>query len=429
MRHVRSGAIGSFFLNGVNQILLLLSTMLLTRLLGPSAFGTYAVLLSILMIASIPFRGGLPVFILRHIAAYRAAGDTGRINGLLQASCLAIGLSALLTALLVGLGRFFIPAPDYQNGLLIIAAIIPLMALMFFFSAIQRGLKHVIRGRLAEFLVQPGLFCLALAALYFSGRAETTAEQAMLYLAGSFALALIFSMTACLTRLPQDIRQARPLYDSRAWIKSALPLVFALGLMALSTNIDILMVGILAGEEEAGLYRVASRLAGLIPFFLVAANNAAGPTISSLYQQNKTGALQNLLVLTSRLTLLLTLPVAAVFFLFPDILLSLAFGQDFGTAATVLVILTASYLFSVSMGQVGQVLALTGHEKYAALSVGISVAVNVTLNFILIPHYGIEGAAVATGTGIVLWNILQAYWAARLTGLHCTAFGRILNRS
>ena len=79
--------------------------------------------------------------------------------------------------------------------------------------------------------------------------------------------------------------------------------------------------------------------------------------------------------------------------------------------------------FSVLMGQVGQVMALTGHEKITAVAVFFSVIINIILNLILVPDYGMNGAAIATALSIVIWNGILAYWTVRKTGLHCTILG------
>ena len=68
---------------------------------------------------------------------------------------------------------------------------------------------------------------------------------------------------------------------------------------------------------------------------------------------------------------------------------------------------------------------MTGHERDTATGVGIAAAVNVTLNVLLIPLWGIEGAAIATAISLMTWNILLAVWVYRRLGIYTTAAGSL----
>jgi len=53
-------------------------------------------------------------------------------------------------------------------------------------------------------------------------------------------------------------------------------------------------------------------------------------------------------------------------------------------------------------------LTMTEHQKPALFIVGLSAVLNIALTAVLVPHYGIEGAAIATVASTVLWN--AAMW-------------------
>jgi O-antigen/teichoic acid export membrane protein len=77
------------------------------------------------------------------------------------------------------------------------------------------------------------------------------------------------------------------------------------------------------------------------------------------------------------------------------------------------------------MGPVGVVLIMTGHERDAALAIGVSAVLNLILNAILIPGWGMEGAAVATAASTVVWNILMAIALYQRSGIHSTILGKL----
>lgn len=420
------GAAGTFALNIVNQILLLLITMILTRIMGPADYGLYAIVVSVMLLLALPFSGGLPVFIIRHVSAAVAQKRFDLFHGLINCTFLwVLGGSIIMAAVAYLLLPFIVQnqANIYRVGLGL--AVFP--PLLLFSGSILRALRHVILGRFSEFFVQPMLLAGILLLLLLN--AETLSPQTALTLhASSYVLALLVSVFILMLFYPKEARSAKPVYEMKKWVKSALPLMVAVGLIVVNSNIDIVMVGALAGEAEAGQYRVATRMAAFSLFFLFAANNAMGAVISARHTQGKHEELQNSLTSVARLTMLCTLPVVVVLWLWPVEILGFLFGSAFIAGATALIILAGANFFSVSMGQVGHVLSLTGNENYTAYAALIAMIMNVILNSILIPLYGLNGAAVATGTSIITWNALLAYWTVQKTGYHCTILGPIRKR-
>lgn len=63
------------------------------------------------------------------------------------------------------------------------------------------------------------------------------------------------------------------------------------------------------------------------------------------------------------------------------------------------------------------------HERLATFCAGSSVVLNVALNAAFIPLYGVKGAAISTGTSLIVWNILPWYWTHRRLGLRSSIFG------
>ncbi len=398
--------------------------VLLTRLLTEAEFGLYSIILSFITLLALPFTGGFSLFNMKHTSSYMSEKAFNKIKGLMLFTLLWIAIDGSVLALIAyfGLG-FFVEAshlPFYLTGLFIMF----LTPFILQSGAFLRGFKHVVIGRVPEYIIQPILFVALIAThIILSDDPLTIAKTLELHLI-SVAITLIFSLLILFKYLPSGILNSKAKYDVLNWFKSALPLIFFIGMIVVNSHIDILMVGALASEQEAGFYRTASRLAGFIPFFLFATNNAVGPYIASLHSEGKSKQLQKILTMVARLTFFATLPLLFILLIVPNFTLSLLFGSQYGVAATALIILAIANFFNVAMGQVGQVMALTGHEKYTAYAVIISVLCNIGLNYVLVPQYGINGAAIATGASIIIWNALLTYWTQRKTGYVCHIFGK-----
>jgi O-antigen/teichoic acid export membrane protein len=134
--------------------------------------------------------------------------------------------------------------------------------------------------------------------------------------------------------------------------------------------------------------------------------------------------LQRMITKSARVILIGSLPIAIVLILFGHWFLLFFFGQDFIQGEKALAILGAGQLINAATGSVGLLLIMTGYERDAAMCVGISAVLNMILNAFLIPKWGLEGAAAATTTTVMFWNILLAILLYKRLGIHSTALGK-----
>jgi len=206
-------------------------------------------------------------------------------------------------------------------------------------------------------------------------------------------------------------------------LRAALPFMLLGALHLINTRADLLMLGSLSGPAEAGVYAVVARTAELITLPLMAVNTVIAPQVASLYRRGEVDKLQRLLSASARRMLIFALPPAGILICAGGPLLGLVFGAEFTRGAFALGLLAAAQLINVGAGSVGMILNMTGYERQSAWGVAVAAALNVVLNFLLIPQFGIEGAAVATGISVMLWNLLLLYWVRRRLGLRASALG------
>jgi O-antigen/teichoic acid export membrane protein len=110
-----------------------------------------------------------------------------------------------------------------------------------------------------------------------------------------------------------------------------------------------------------------------------------------------------------------------------DSLLSI-FGPEFTGGRTSLMILALAQLFNVAAGSAGVALTMTGHERDAAVAIGIGSTMNIILNWLLIPVYAVNGAAMATAASMILWNTLLVLSVRRRMNISTTVFGLLARR-
>ena len=93
-------------------------------------------------------------------------------------------------------------------------------------------------------------------------------------------------------------------------------------------------------------------------------------------------------------------------------------GPEFVAGANVLRIMTVAHFISASSGMVGAFLNMTGGQVVFSRIVLAAVALNVVLNLLLIPTFGMMGAATAAGITLSLWNIAGAVVIYRKHGIN-----------
>lgn len=90
--------------------------------------------------------------------------------------------------------------------------------------------------------------------------------------------------------------------------------------------------------------------------------------------------------------------------------------------------LCCGQIVNACAGSVTLLLTTTGHEGDALKGIALGAIVNVIGNAVMIPLYGINGAAVATGLSTVVWNVALGILVYRRLGINPTMFGRLRGR-
>ncbi len=421
-----TGLGGTVGLNASAMCLSFLIHMVLARLLDPAGYGAYSYTMAWVRFMGVVTILGFDRLLVRELASHAEKRNHGLMKGIIRvADGLSVSASVVVCALAGGIAYFFdVPGEPavrtaFYTGLLAL----PVYSLLRLRKAALQGLHRVLWGQMLEALSQPLTFLVLIGALFFLTDAKFTAPLALALYILAATVSLLHGSALLGKNLPESIKSLTPQYDVPYWLRSAFPLILISGMMIINNNADILMLGSIAGVEAAGLYSVATRGAEIITFFLTAADIPLGPMIAQLHTQGQRQRLQRLAVGSARVVLALSLPMTVAFLVFGERFLTL-FGPEFAAGKLVLDILCLGRLINAATGSVGYLLVMTGHQRDSAWGVGISTALNVALNFLLIPVYGAVGAAIATSVSMVTWNIILVYLVYKRLGIFPTALGR-----
>lgn len=403
-------AMGSVAIRATAPALNLAVSIVLVRLAGPHDYGIYIYCLAMVGLVLQPVTVGLSTSVIRHLAIYRVRCEWAYLSGALRRG-LQSSFAASVMLLLIGLLFVFFSvqiAPDSRPAFIVSLMLIPLCAFDSFCSSVLRGLHHIIWGQLPEQIVVPVLL-LTLASVLGGIGIQINALILVCIQVIAAASVLLVSLVLISSRLPSEIDGVAPLYEDKYWLRGLVPLLVMGGSLQLNTEIVVIMLGQINGVENSGIYRLCARGAELVSFVLVAFNVTTAPTFSRLHAQGDLQELSRLTAKTTRVALFASLPIALPLMFFSDWVLRFLYGSEFAIGATALATLCFGQLLCVITGPVGSLLMMTGHEKDAVKGTLTALIVTILLALILIPRWGLNGAAAAAALGMVLRNSMNCW--------------------
>lgn len=192
-------------------------------------------------------------------------------------------------------------------------------------------------------------------------------------------------------------------------IKRGLPLAlsFLVGLLLL--RIDQTMLMAMKGKSEVGLYSCATELAYKFEMIVIAFQTALVPGLVASYR-NGLESYRTILLKSLRVMLILALPVAVgTRYVSKEIVLFI-FKADYLSSADVLTVIIWFVPFQFLNRILASSIAIRGRENIVFYGALIALIANVTLNFILIPTFGMFGAGCATVITEILLTIIYTYF-------------------
>ena len=358
----------------------------ITNYLGPSNFGLYSYALSFAGIFTVISTLGIDTILTRELVK-----NPEKKNTLLGTGLGLKSLGALISLLLLLVAVIFTSHDRFTNLLIFIIAAAPIFQALnvvdlFFQSKVQSKYSVIVQSSsfIIASIIKLVLILLSASLLYFA--IFTTAEY--IFLATGY-LIMYKSKNGEITKWNFKKNTARiMLHDS--W-----PLILSGVVITIYMKIDQVMIKQMLGDAEVGYYAAAVRLCEAWYFLPTIVTTSLFPAIVNAKQTNETlyqSRLQKLYDLLAWAAIAIALPTTFL----SKYIIAVLYKPEFYPAASVLTIYiwagVATFLGVAS----SQYLITENFTKIAFIRTFIGMIVNVILNFILIPIYGINGSAFAT---------------------------------
>jgi O-antigen/teichoic acid export membrane protein len=192
----------------------------------------------------------------------------------------------------------------------------------------------------------------------------------------------------------------------------------------LLTWLDVLIVAAIVSPTQAAIYAAASRFITSGTLILQALRLALAPELSAALARHHTQRVSEIYQAATQWVILTSWPLYLAMAVFAPRLL-LVFGPTYADGATALSILCVAMLVNLAAGNVGTVLLMGGKSSWVLADKAAALSLNVALDIILTPHFGISGAAVAWAVTILLDSGLaigQVRWGMGIGGSPNTMF-------
>lgn len=180
---------------------------------------------------------------------------------------------------------------------------------------------------------------------------------------------------------------------------------------------DVLIVAALASPSAAGVYAIATRAVRAGQVVDQAMRLAVSPAISRLLARSDLVGARALHTKVARAMILCSWPFYLTLATMGPAVLRI-FGPEFEEGAIVLTILAGSMMIATSAGMLQSVLLQGGKSSWQMYNKAFALALSVGLNLLLVPAFGIVGAAVTWTICVVLDTLIAGWQVHRRMGLH-----------
>ena len=402
---------GIFFMGfrGVGILVGYLFTLYITNNYGADLNGLVTLSFSIFMFASIIGRLGIDVNLIKF---YARKGKWEQEPGLFYRVLIKSFIVSLLLIVILFLIEDFIIidlfkkpqlSPYYFWGVLAIPGWVVTMLCAGALRA--KGLNNWF-----AFFINTGRFSFALLLVWILGL--FTLDPLNIIVGHFYGICLLSLIALVVVIKNFKTISLRSSTNSWSFVKDSFPMMLSSTIMVFLGWMDTFVLGVYETDENIGIYNVALKLALVASFAIEAINSSLAPKIAKLYEEHKNEQFLKLVKFSTRLNFGITTLIVAILIIFNQWFLGI-FGDEFKVGSLALIILCSIHLINSAVGSVGIIMQMIGKQKQYQYIAIISLCINLTLNFLLIPIYGIIGAAIATAVSLSVWNVSGCIYLKR----------------
>jgi O-antigen/teichoic acid export membrane protein len=381
--------------------------ILIARVIGVEQFGLYTLATTVSAIATNVAMLGLQVGMVRFLPPAIREKDAPGIRGIIQ---ICIGFPALFSLTLAA-GLFLLANPvanlvfhdpRLMPMVRIASMLIPLDTLASMAYVITISFKQPKYSVIANNIVAP-LAKLLLAAGFLAIGFSTNGVLVSQVIASAAAMVVLGYYVNALFSLKGFIGSVKR--STRQILRYSFPAYLGWIVNTVRSTLSTMVLGFVGLTTGVGVFTAASRFSMIGSMFYLSVGNISTPIIADLHSRGEISQMKAYYQTTTRWMVMFNLPVFLTSVLFAKPLLSI-FGDDFTAGTISMMILAIGTLAYTCTGVGANILDMTDHPKVNMVNSMILVFITIGLNILLIPGWGVNGAAAATALSTTIINII-----------------------
>ena len=357
-------------------------------------FGVFSLIFMLLVLFSMIARMGLDIYILKIVSSVE---KDNRTIALFLKSVLKIvffnsmGVSILILLLSYPINTYIFKSIDASPYIIGLSLIIFPYTLFNVLPEVFRALEDIkwysfFRNFSQNFI----LFSLLLVSILFSLNYDP------IFLLYGTILIIIIPLVIFLYKFLHERNInlfLKGTYEPKI-LKYSYPMFFTASTIFFMSYTDSFMISYYLDEYQVGLYSACVNLSMILTFIPMAIGSYISTKVSQAYTNNEFHKIRKIFKNSFILISATTIPLYLLMYIFDDFFLGL-FGKDFLSVTLPLLIINTAALLEALTGTVGFILDMTNNQHKFMKILFIALFINLVLNLLLIPIYGIIGAAIA----------------------------------
>lgn len=412
-----------FLIHCTSILLVFFSNYVLVKVAGTNNYGEYVYIFNLIYLLVSFCMLGLDTLLLKKAAIYNDAKNNSEFKGILFFAFFIVvisstGVAGLFKVILNFSGKTNILAKINWFTLSFLSLL--MLSVTAFLQAILQGMRKIVWSQAGEKLFRPLLLIIFVSAFYYFQK-EISLEILIWINVLVIGITMIIPLGICRKVLAHKLKKVIPEYNFKGWLTTSFTFFIADILYNCNSRVSIFLLGIFQSKHDVGIFNISLRISEVISFALVIVNFVLSPIIASLYANGEIERLQNLITRSARIILMIGSVLTLGIILFRHQILSI-FGVDFLVGQHALIIFCIGQFVNILCGSVGLLLLMTGNQRFSIYSLAGGTTINIILNLVLTPRYGITGAAIASTSSLIVWNFMMYFFVRRRLGIRPTAF-------
>ncbi|MGB3503681.1 MAG: lipopolysaccharide biosynthesis protein [Mesorhizobium sp.] len=408
----------AFAIRIVSAVIAFISQVVLARWMGQFDYGIFVLVWTTMIIVGNISCLGFHTSIIRYIPEYREKSAFEELRGIMFASRLFVLVASTLIAAAGALAVWLL-APyieDYYVIPFLVGLIcMPMIALSDVVQGISRANAWAVSALSPTYIVRPILILVFMGGAHALDYPPTALTALMAAVLATYATT-IWQLVTVTARADARVPAGRRRILLREWFWVSMPIFLVESFFFLLTNADVLMVGFFLEPHDVAVYFATVKTLALVHFVYFAVKAGVAQRYAQLTHGEARGELVRFARETVSWTFWPSLLMAGVVLILGKPMLSL-FGPGFSDGFPFLFALVLGVVARSAVGPCESLLTMSGHQKICAVVYGATLAFNITLSVVLIPMFGLWGAAIATAASMLFEASALSFTVWRKLGI------------